>query len=126
LLRYVMRTSTALLALASADARELTPGQYAQVDPVVREWFRNQLSPRTGGNCCSEADGAYAEEDIRAGDYWTRWPLSEGRWYQVPDDVVIHDPNRNGAPVVWWYSEINPATGANELKIRCYAPGGGV
>src|SRR2546423_136222 len=87
---------------SSVDARDL--GQYAQADPKTRQWFRQQISPKTGGSCCNEADGIYAEEDIRNGHYWTRWEGSGG-WQQVPDDVVINDPNRNGAPVVWWYVE---------------------
>jgi hypothetical protein len=29
-------------------------------------------------------------------------------------------PNRNGAPVAWWYFQ------EGKLQIRCYAPGGGV
>lgn len=109
-----------------AQARELFPGQYAQVDPATRYWFRNQKSPKTGGNCCSEADGVYAEEDIRQGEYWVRFiaKLQDGSevlvdWMPVPGEVVIHDPNRNGAPVVWWYWD-------QVWQIRCYAPGSGV
>ena len=105
-------------AVNNADGRD--SGRYAQADPAVSQWFRSQVSPKTGGNCCSEADGEYAEEDIRNGHYWTRWPRGDGEWHEVPDDVVIYDPNRNGAPVVWWYWE------NGEPKIRCYAPGGGV
>ena len=93
-------------------------GQYTNVAPEVREWFRSQKSPKTGGLCCNEADGIYAEEDIREGQYWARW--SEHDSQSVPQDVVIRDPNRHGAPVVWWYVE------QGETKIRCYAPGGGV
>jgi hypothetical protein len=111
-----------------AQGREQYPGQYSQVDPAVRQWFRNQVSPKTKINCCSEADGAYAEEDIRAGHYWVRFTAKsydgssevQSEWMEVPDDVVINDPNRNGAPVVWWhYLDF-------DLKIRCYAPGGKV
>src|SRR5258708_22909727 len=115
----------ALLVLVASPVIARDNGQYAQVDPKVREWFRNQLSPKTGGNCCNEADGVYAEEDVRGEHYWTRFPQSNGEWMQVPDDVVIKDPNRNGAPVVWWYFERNPVSRERELKIRCYAVGGG-
>jgi hypothetical protein len=41
-------------------------------------------------------------------------------WYPVPDEVVIKDPNKVGHPVVWIYYE------QGEVKIRCFAPGGGV
>jgi hypothetical protein len=84
----------------------------------LRDWFRSQKSPKTGALCCNEADGLFAEEDIRDGHYWARW--SGHDWLPVPDEVVIHDPNRHGAPVVWWYVE------RGVTKIRCYAPGGGV
>jgi hypothetical protein len=36
----------------------------------------------------------------------------------VPDDVVIREPNRNGAPVLWWrWNELG------RPLIYCYAPG---
>ena len=103
-----------LVLCAPALARD--NAQHHQVSPEIREWFRAQKSPKTGGLCCNAADGIYAEEDIRDGRCWTRWP--EHDWQLVPEDV--HDPNRHGAPVVWWYVE------HGETKIRCYAPGGGV
>jgi hypothetical protein len=62
----------ALLVLAASPAIARDNGRYAQVDPKIRQWFRNQLSPKTGGNCCNEADGVYAEEDIRGEHYC--WP----------------------------------------------------
>lgn len=107
-----------------AIGRELYPGQYAQVDPATREWFRSQRVPggeRVGQSCCSEADGTTAEEDIRGDHYWIRFQARgiDSGWMQVPDEVVIHEPNRHGAPVVWWfYNNGKPA-------IRCYAPGSG-
>jgi hypothetical protein len=117
----MIRTALALLVLcAPALARELYPGQYGNVPADVRQWFRSQKSPKTGGLCCNEADGTYAEEDIRNGMYWTRFDLTRGEWIPVPSDVVIHDPNRNGAPVVWWFYQ------DGRVQIRCYAPGGGV
>lgn len=118
-----------------SHGRELYPGQYAQVDPETRQWFREQKSPKSGIPCCSEADGTYAEEDIRDGHYWTRFTwrfcfakecheLDSG-WMDVPDDVVIHNPNRYGAPVVWWYRASGTDPTSAKVRIRCYAPGGG-
>jgi hypothetical protein len=115
----MIRTMLALLVVCvPALARDY--GQYNNVSAEVRQWFRSQKSPKTGGLCCNEADGTYAEEDIRNGVYWTRFELTRGEWIAVPSDVVIHDPNRNGAPVVWWFFQ------DGKLQIRCYAPGGGV
>jgi len=88
-------------------------------DVATRQWFKSQKSPKTGQLCCDQNDGAEAEEDIRNGQYWARWP-QHPTWILVPNDVVIRDPNRNGAPVVWWWWE------NGVMQIRCYAPGGGV
>jgi hypothetical protein len=127
-----------LLALTPAPShgRELYPGQYAQYPPEIREWFRSQKSPRTGISCCSEADGTYAEEEIRDGHYWTRftWQFCfakqcqdlDSGWMDVPDDVVIHDPNRHGAPVVWWTRASGTEAATAKVRIRCYVPGSGV
>ena len=107
-----------LLTPARADGPPGKPS-YQNVDPAIRQWFRSQRSPKNGAFCCDEADGIYAEEDIRNGQYWARWP-QHPQWMQVPDDVVIRDPNRHGAPVVWWlYQNGVPV-------IRCYAPGAGI
>lgn len=116
---------TLLVLVVASPVIARDNGQFAQVDQNVRQWFRSQVSPKTGIYCCSEADGVYAEEDIREGHYWTRFPQSNGEWMQVPDDVVIKDPNRNGAPVVWWYYDMAPGNVQRAVKIRCYAVGGG-
>lgn len=124
----ILTLGPALLIVATkGHGREAFPGQWAQADPELRKWFRNQTSPATGGNCCSEADGTYVEEDIRyddagKGHYWIKFDKTEGQWMPVPDEIVIHDPNRNGAPVVWWFYDSDEA----RLGFRCYAPGGGV
>jgi len=123
---------TVLVSIVTPSlARTLYPGQWAQVDPAEREWFRSQTAPNSKIPCCSEADGTYAEEDIRDGHYWTRfaWHYSpngvqpeiemHSDWMEVPDEVVIKDSNRHGAPVVWWVKDY-------KLRIRCYAPGAGL
>ena len=79
------------------------PGQRSIQFTDVRAWSRAQKSPKTGALCCSEADGIYAEEDIRRGQYGTRWPGHD--WQPVPEDVVIQKGNPHGAPVVRWYSK---------------------
>jgi len=124
-------TAAVTLCLSSLwgtpHAREQYPGQYRDVAKDVQEWFRSQRNPKTGGHCCNEADGVYAEEEIRHDRYWVRFEacsLATGctrtNWIPVPPDAVIYDPNRNGSPVVWWYVE------SDQYKIRCYAPGAGI
>lgn len=125
MLCIVAFAATLSLACLSSLARD--NGQYAQVDPATRHWFKSQKSPKTGISCCDISDGVYAEEDIRNGHYWARF-VANGipvDWMQVPDDVVIHDANRNGAPVVWFMMFWDKD---NKFipEIRCYAPGGGV
>ncbi len=120
-MRVVLAAVTATVMLAPVHARELYPGQYDSVDPQVKEWFRSQRVPGSGILCCSEADGTYAEEDIRGTHYWTRWSIDGAMtpWQQVPEEVVLPH-NKNGSPVVWWMYQ------DGGLKIRCFAPGGGV
>jgi hypothetical protein len=113
MIHFVLAILTVCLPALARDN-----GQYENVTPDVRAWFRSQKSPKTGALCCNEADGLYAEEDIRDGHYWARW--AGGNWEPVPDEVVIHEANPHGAPVVWWYIE------KGEVKIRCFAPGSGM
>jgi hypothetical protein len=107
--------AASLLSASLVAARD--NGQWNQKPASDRQWFRDQRSPKTGGLCCTEADGNEAQEDVRDGHYWTTWPAVSPRWFEVPNDVVIRDPNKAGHPVVWTYYE------QGELKIRCYAPG---
>jgi hypothetical protein len=116
-----------LVVLWGSMALSRDNGQWAQSPPAIRKWFQDQRvpnGPEAGKSCCNTSDGNYAEEDIRDGNYWTRCPVDSPcpikEWMLVPAGAVIHDPNRNGAPVVWWFYE------QGLPKIRCYAPGGGV
>jgi hypothetical protein len=117
----IMLRAALLLLILCAPALARDNGQYDKVAPEIRQWFREQRSPKTGMICCSEADGSEAQEDIRDGHYWATWSAVSPNWYPVPDEVVIKDrPNKVGRPVVWTYYE------RGEVKIRCYAPGGKV
>jgi hypothetical protein len=117
-----------------SPARTLYPGQYAQVDPAQRQWFQSQEVPAgaaKGSSCCSEADGATAEEEIRGDHYWVRFTYkrwnsttkmyddADADWMQVPDDAIL-PTNHNGSPIVWWWIV------GGDLKIRCYARGSGI
>ena len=126
----------ALLYIWCAHGRELYPGQYADVDEATRQWFQRQVvpsGPRKGQSCCSISDGTYAEEDIRyddktgLGHYWARWKIGPEQidWTQIPDEVVIRDSNRNGAPVVWSAPQRGPGGKITSVIIYCYSPGGG-
>jgi len=88
------RIMLALLVLcAPALARD--NGQYNSVSPEIRSWFRTQKSPKTGALCCNEADGIYAEEDIRNGQYWTRWPGHDWQPARGAGRVVVRGTRRD-------------------------------
>lgn len=121
--RLVLVNAVCLLPSLACFARD--DGRFAQADPELRQWFRDQKSPATGISCCSEADGEFAEEDIRydgngVGHYWTRWS-AHPQWIEVPDGVVIRAPNKWGRPTVWGRKDQLNGT----YVIRCYAPGSG-
>ena len=126
-MRILLAALAAMVVFCSLSARELFPGQYAQVDEQTRNWFRNQRVPGSTMLCCNEADGTYAEEDIRDGHYWTRFKIGyhQVEWMQVPDEVVIHEPNRNGSAVVWYLAHFANGN-ISSVTIRCFSPGGGV
>jgi hypothetical protein len=114
-----------------AFPRDMGDGKWAQTDAATRHWFRTQLVPRgehKGTSCCSAADGASAEEDIRAGVYWVRFAACDYYnpsvciqvdWQPVPGDAVLDGPNHRGVPIVWWYFSED----TKGYRIRCYAPG---
>ncbi len=110
----------AMVCAANAMARD--SGQYDKVDPAIREWVQG-LTDKSGKSCCETADGHPAEYewDIAANGYRVR---IEGRWYPVPEDAVIHEPNRLGYATVWyWWSW--DISGKKTHHIRCFLPGPG-
>lgn len=126
----------ALLTLVRPTHATWRPEMAQQFTPEQKRWFGQQHvpgGPMKGNSCCSDADGTYAQEDIRGDHYWTRYHFryysgngvaQEGDtdWVQVPDEAVIREPNRHGAPAVWYYF----AGDKDHPVIRCYAPGVGI
>lgn len=101
--------------------------EYSQLDPALRQWYRDQRNPKTTIPCCSEADGAQAQEDIRQDSYWVRFEARgiDSGWMEVPADSVLKTPNLHRRPVVWWYFD-GGIVSVQTLKIQCYAPGPGL
>ena len=94
------------------NARDLD-GRYA--DSPLRDWFNHLSSSR--GLCCSMADGqAVADPDWETKDGHYRVRLGN-KWYDVPDEALIAEPNRAGRTMVWGiYSD-------DEVWITCFMPG---
>ena len=115
-MRVCLVTLALGLALVGAQARD--NGQYANVDPAIKNWI-NGLKDAAGTSCCSTADGYQPEEVVWDADtkgYWVHW---QGKRLQVPDSAVIKEPNRLGYPVVWI------GYNGGEPFVRCFLPGGG-
>jgi hypothetical protein len=100
-----------------AEARDLD-GRYA--GSPLKEWFDSLRSSK--GPCCSDADGtALSDVDWEAKDGHYRVRI-EGQWWDVPDEAVIHEPNRAGRTMVWpvYYGSRNETI---RVDIRCFMPG---
>jgi hypothetical protein len=108
--------------------------------PELNEWYRNLHSYL--GPCC---DGEEAKHI--ATDQWSEWReelhcahaevdtskddahgpycvFLQGKWWNVPDDVVLKQPNLDGAALVWPYFRYNDPNG-ELISIRCFIPGAG-
>jgi hypothetical protein len=101
----------------TATARDVD-GRYA--DSPLKSWFESLHSGK--GPCCSDADGtALSDVDWQAkdGHYLVR---IEGRWWDVPDEAVIDEPNRAGRTMVWpvYYRAVSTLV---RVEIRCFIPG---
>lgn len=109
-----MKTSLILFLLFStAQALARDDGRYAA--SPLKQWFDSLKSGK--GPCCSDADGSVVQDadwETNAGRYRVK---IEGKWYDVPDDAVLTQPNLYGKTMVW------PLLGVGGLTIRCFIPG---
>src|ERR1700744_6683883 len=83
--------SLACCALAGT-ALAFDNGQYENVPPDIRAWFKGVVAPN-GVPCCDMADGHRTEYDFRGGAYWV--PI-EGQWMVVAEHAVIRDRGNPG------------------------------
>ena len=106
----------ALLAsfcVAASAAVAFDNGQYDNVPPDIRAWFKGVMAPN-GVPCCDISDGHRTEYDFRAGAYWV--PI-EGQWMEVPERAIIRDRgNPTGAAVVWYVHH------RGNVIISCFVP----
>ena len=113
-----MRRLTQALLLVCAAALTSTAlafdnGQYEDVPPHIRSWFKNVLAPN-GVPCCDISDGHRTEYDERNGAYWV--PI-EGEWMMVPERAVIRDVGNPVGEAVVWYVHHRGA-----IIISCFVP----
>lgn len=112
---------TLLLAFAAVALLIPQPGfGHDHARPNLNSWFDGLKSGK--GPCCSNADGtALADVDweTKGGHYRVR---IEGQWWDVPEDAVITEPNRDGRTMVW--PVYNHGLGGDlGITIRCFMPG---
>jgi len=101
-----------LSAMASA-ALAFDNGQYENVPPDIRAWFKSVMAPN-GVPCCDISDGHRTIYDVREGAYWV--PI-EGQWMAVPARAIIRDHgNPVGEAVVWYVHH------RGSVIISCFVP----
>src|SRR3984893_5806259 len=108
-----------LSALASA-ALAFDNGQYDNVPPDIRAWFKGVIAPN-GVPCCDISDGHRTEYDVREGGYWV--PI-EGEWMKMPERGIIRDRGNPVGEAVVWYVRHRGSTSSAALcrRTRCNAP----
>lgn len=108
------------LFVLCANAALAAPPPPGSEDAVImkgyEDWVYSQLTP-DGRRCCDISDGRPVPTRIRHG-HWeafvtkAKWPDLQGNegWRQIPDDLVVHEANPVGWPIIWIY----------EGEIRCF------
>lgn len=113
---------TAVIISIAADAPARDNGQYADVDPAIKEWVK-RLTDKSGQGCCATADGFPADYDWNVADNHYRVRIDD-EWYDVPPEAVVDGPNRLGHATVWYWWEWD-VEGKKVNHIRCFLPGPG-
>ena len=110
-----------LLCLLTTSALSFDNGQYQNVDPKIRDWFKNLRSPQ-GVPCCSTSDGRYTtwrKSEFEGYEYDV--PI-EGKWVPVPNEAIIRNANNpNNEAIVWYVKQT-----IEKPYIRCFVLGSGV
>jgi hypothetical protein len=106
-----------LLVLPLAHARD-PDGRFA--NSPLKPWFEKLSSGK--GPCCSDADGSVVmDSDWEAKDGHYRVRI-KNKWWDVPAEAVITEPNRFGRTMVWpiYYWKLDSL---EYVEIRCFMPG---
>lgn len=111
----MFRAGLAALAICT-PALAHDNGQFTDVSPSVRSWFKSVKSQH-GVPCCDVADGHRTDYDMRKDQYWV--PIN-GNWMPVPPDAVLDTVGNPVGDAVVWYSIYG-----DHVVIRCFVPGSG-
>jgi hypothetical protein len=96
----------ALLCVFGIKAFAQDNGQYTNVDPAIREWYRTrQITPEAQQrfpfkSCCDAAD--VVKTKFRVGDAGADvWEWLNGEtWQRIPDDIIHRDEFAPGGEAV--------------------------
>lgn len=109
MLRLALASALALASLSHASAFD--NGQYKDVPPDIRNWFKSVRSPN-GIPCCDIADGrrtVWRPASIPPGGYEV---FVDGEWLPVPPEaIVLGARNPTGDSIVW----LRP-----DKQVRCF------
>lgn len=104
-----------------AHARELYAGQFDDIDPATRAWFKG-VKAKNGVPCCDIADGHLTEYKVDStGRYFVPIHEMNDEWVPVPPSAVVLDAGNPYEKAVVWYIK-----NGTEYYIRCFVPTGGV
>lgn len=119
-----------------AQGREQYPGQYAQVDPKIREWYRELKMPdQPQMSCCGEADAYYAATYTKDGKNIaviidTREDAPLGRPHvAIGTEIVIPDHKMKwdrGNPTGYSIIFLSNPNDEGKRDVYCFVDGGGV
>ena len=97
----------ALLCVFGVKALARDNGQYANVDPAVREWYRTrQLTPQAQErfpfkSCCDAADVVRTQFRVDNKNGKDVWEWLDGQtWQRIPDDIIHYDESAPGGEAV--------------------------
>lgn len=108
-----------------AQSRELYAGQFDDVDPATRAWFKG-VKAKNGVPCCDIADGHLTDYKV---DEWGHYfvPIADVPngpnpvWILVPPAALVLDAGNPYEKAVVWYIK-----NGTEYYVRCFVPTGGV
>lgn len=118
----LMLLMLALSACVAASSPDRPP------KPTFSEWFKNLRQPGTSALCCSISDCHRVDYRLTDGGYEA---YAEGRWYRVPDDIILR---QKGNPVgkavacytiIFGYATLPGASDRDRedrVEILCFVP----
>jgi hypothetical protein len=128
-LLWALGAAVFVFSVSKAPARDL--GQWDDIDPLVRKWFRELKQPdNPSRSCCGESDAYWADDyEVKDGQYIAiitderddkplrRPHIENGKRFVVPNSKIKWDSgNPTGHGIIFI---------GHGLEILCYLPPGG-